>query len=288
MQVRVYLILGLAVGVISTASILVKLAEAPAIIIAAYRLGIAGFFVVPLALMRRGSELKALSVRDWLWALLSGTFLALHFFTWISSLQYTSVASSVVLVATNPIFVGLGAVFILRERLAPLLVSGIVLSVLGALLIGFDDIRLGSAAVYGDLLALLGALMHSGYLLIGQRVRQRVDLLTYIALVYGMAAAVLVLFAAASGTAFMGYSTWTYLMLVLLALGPQLLGHSSYNWALRYVPAAVVAVVILGEPIGATILAYFILGEGLSWLKGFGAILVLIGIYLAIRARQRS
>jgi len=281
---RVYLILGLAVGVISTASILIKLADAPAIIIAAYRLGIAGLFVVPVALLRRAPELRALPGRDWLLGLLSGTFLALHFLVWISSLQHTSVASSVVLVATNPIFVGLGAVFILRERLAPLLVLGILLSVLGALLIGSDDIRLGSKAIYGDLLALLGAVMHSGYLLIGQSLRQRVDLLTYIALVYGMAALVLILSATASETAFIGYSTWTYLMMVLLALGPQLLGHSSYNWALKYVPAAVVAVVILGEPIGATILAYFILGETLSWLKGFGAVLVLAGIYLAVRA----
>jgi len=275
-----------AVGVISTASILIKLADAPALIIAAYRLGIAGLLLTPLAWTRRREALRRLDGRDWLLSLLSGAFLSAHFLSWISSLQYTSVASSVVLVSTNPIFVGLGAAFILKERLHPLLIGGIVLSVAGGSLIGSGDFQLGGRALYGDLLALVGAIAHSGYLLIGQRVRKKTDLLTYISIVYGMAAVLLVGSALISGQAFLGYSARTYLMMVLLALGPQLLGHSSYNWALRYVPAAVVAVVILGEPVGATILASLILGEGLSWQKVLGGGLVLGGIYLAIRSKD--
>jgi drug/metabolite transporter (DMT)-like permease len=286
-QTKVYPVLFAAVGIISFASILIKLADAPALIIAAYRLGIAGLLLTPFALSRKRGQLRALSSRDLGLSLLSGAFLSLHFLAWISSLQYTSVASSVVLVATNPIFVGLGSVWILKERLHPLLVWGILLSVAGGALIGSEDLRLGGMALYGDLLALLGAITHSGYLLVGQRVRRKTDTLTYIWLVYGMAA--LILLAAVLGTRvpLTGYSAWTVLMIVLLALGPQLIGHTSYNWALRYVSAATVAVVILGEPVGATLLAYWILGEGITPQKVLGGALVLAGIYLAVRAEGR-
>ena len=286
-QTKVYLVLFAAVGVISSASILIKLADAPALIIAAYRLAIAGLLLTPFALSRKRGQLRALSGRDRLLSLLSGAFLSLHFLTWISSLQYTSVASSVVLVATNPIFVGLGAVWIFKERLHPLLVWGILLSVAGGALIGYEDIQLGGRALYGDLLALLGAITHSGYLLLGQRVRKKTDTLTYIWLVYGMAALLLLLAVLGTRAPLAGYSGQTVLMIVLLALGPQLIGHTSYNWALRYVSAAMVAVVILGEPVGATFLAYWILGEGISWRKVVGGALVLAGIYLAVRAEQR-
>lgn len=285
---RVYFALFGAVAIISAASILIKLADAPALIIAAYRLGIASLILVPIAAVRRGEELQALSPKDFWLSLLSGAFLSAHFIAWIASLQYTSVASSVVLVATNPIFVGLGTVLFLRERLPLLLVLGIALSVLGGMAIGYDDLVLGGQALYGDLLALLGAIAHSGYLLIGQRVRRKTSALSYITLVYGTAAALTLLAAVIARTPFTGYTTQTYVMIVLLALGPQLLGHTSYNWALRYVSAAVVAVVILAEPVGATVLAYVILGEGVTLQKIIGGLLVLAGIYLAVRAEGRS
>jgi drug/metabolite transporter (DMT)-like permease len=286
-QTKVYLVLFAAVGVISSASILIKLADAPALIIAAYRLGIAGLLLTPFALSRKRGQLRALSGSDRLLSLLSGAFLSLHFLAWISSLQYTSVASSVVLVATNPIFVGLGSVWILKERLHPLLVGGILFSVAGGALIGSEDLRLGGMALYGDLLALLGAITHSGYLLVGQRVRRKTDTLTYIWLVYGMAALILLVAVLGTRAPLTRYSAWTVLMIVLLALGPQLIGHTSYSWALRYVSAATVAVVILGEPVGATLLAYWILGEGITWQKVLGGALVLVGISLAVRAEGR-
>lgn len=286
MQPRVFAVLLVAVGVISAAAILIKLAEAPAIIIAAYRLGVTGVLVGPTAFALRRSELRDLDRQDWLLSLASGAFLSLHFIFWISSLQLTSVASSVILVTTNPIFVGLGSVFILRERLPRTLVGGIVLAVLGGALIGSGDWSLGGRALTGDLLALLGGIAHSGYLLIGQRVRAKMDALSYIAIVYGMAAVLTLIAAALSGMSFVGYPTMTYVWMVLLAIGPQIVGHSSYNWALRYVSAAAVAVLILGEPVGASILAYFILGEGLTWWKLVGGVLVLSGIYLATQAER--
>lgn len=256
--------------------------------IAAIRLGIAGAILIPTAVALRKNQLRSLSKRDFGLALASGAFLSLHFLTWISSLQLTSVASSVVLVATNPIFVGLGMVLIFKERLHPLLLGGIVISIVGILIIGADDLNIGPAVIIGDLLAIAGAITHSGYLLIGQKLRQKTDLLTYITIVYGMAAVILLTMAVLSGLPFSGYTPFTYLMILLLALGPQLIGHTSYNWSLKYVTAAVVSVVILFEPIGASILAYFILDEALTPLKFIGGVLVLIGIYLAIRSTNQK
>jgi drug/metabolite transporter (DMT)-like permease len=288
MQTRITFILFLAVGIISTASILIKLADAPAIMIAAIRLGIAGLILTPTAFVLRRNQLRSLSKRDFGLALASGAFLSLHFLTWITSLQMTSVASSVVLVATNPIFVGLGAVLIFKERLHPMLIAGISVSIVGILIIGADDLAIGPEVIIGDLLAIAGAITHSGYLLIGQRLRQKTDLLTYITIVYGMAAVILLTMAVFSGMSFVGYSPFTYLMILLLALGPQLIGHTSYNWSLKYVTAAVVSVVILAEPIGASFLAYIILDESLTPLKMVGGVLVLVGIYLAIRSTNRN
>ena len=285
---RVILALCASVAIISSASILIKLAAAPVLTIAAYRLGIAALVLAPITLAVRREHLRALSRRDWLIGAVAGSFLGLHFIAWIGSLEYTSVASSVVLVTINPIFVGLGMVVIFRERLHPLLVWGIALSVTGGVLIGYSDFQVEGQALLGDLLALLGAVFHSGYLLLGQRLRRRLDLLPYITVVYGMAALLVLAAALVTQQSFTGYAPATYLVMVLLALGPQLLGHTAYNWTLRYVSAAVVAVAILGEPVGASILAYFILDEHLTLLQLGGGALVLIGIYLALRTQRRA
>ena len=286
--IRVTLALCASVAIISSASILIKLAAAPVLIIAAYRLGIAALVLAPVTLAVRREHLRALSRRDWLIGVVAGSFLGLHFIAWIASLEYTSVASSVVLVTINPIFVGLGMVVIFRERLHPLLVWGIALSVTGGILIGYSDFQVEGQALFGDMLALLGAVFHSGYLLLGQRLRQRLDLLPYITVVYGMAALLVLITAMVTQQPFTGYAPATYLVMLLLALGPQLLGHTAYNWTLRYVSAAVVAVAILGEPVGASILAYFILDEHLTLLQMGGGALVLLGIYLALRTQRRE
>lgn len=279
----IWLALSGAVVIISFAAIIIKLTPAPAVVIAAYRMGFAASLLLPLAWHGR-TDFGRIAGRELLLSLLSGLFLALHFLAWISSLKYTSVASSVVLVTTNPIFVGLGTRFILRERLGKPLLQGIVLSVLGGLLIGYTDLQFGAEELKGDLLALFGAVMASSYFLTGRRVRQRLGLINYIFIVYGLAAAILLLIVLLTAQPLIGYPGFVYLLMFLLALGPQVLGHSTLNWALRYTSAATVAVVILGEPIGSTVLAYFILGEGITLLKALGGLLILAGIYLASRA----
>jgi drug/metabolite transporter (DMT)-like permease len=284
-QALIYSALLLAIGVVSFSAILIRWAsEASPLVIATYRLLVCALVLAPWALTHRLATLRALRRSDWLLALASGVCLGLHFVTWISSLSYTSVASSVVLVTTNPIFVGLGSYFLLRERLPRLLVIGIAISVGGALLIGYGDFRVGGEALWGDALALMGAVMASAYFLVGRRLRPHMDLVSYIFVVYSMAALVLLGLALGSGQELFVYAPSTYLWMLLLALGPQLLGHTTFNWALRYLPAASVAVVLLGEPVGSTILAYFLLDEEPSELKLFGGALILMGIYLAVRA----
>ncbi|MCI2436625.1 DMT family transporter [Candidatus Acetothermia bacterium] len=283
-------VLGCALVVISFAAIWIRWAqaEAPALSIAAYRLGIAALILTPIALARRRAELRALSLTDLRYALLGGICLALHFIFWISSLEFTSVASSVVLVTTNPIFVALGSHFLLKEPVTQSLVVGIGVSLLGGVLIGYGDFLAGPNVLLGDGLALLGAIMASAYFLVGRRLRAHTDLLTYIFLVYGAAALVLVTTALLLRQPLLGFSPETYLWMSLLALGPQLIGHTSFNWALRFLSAGSIAVVILGEPIGSAILAFFLLQEPLTLLKIFGGSLILCGIYLALRTPARA
>jgi drug/metabolite transporter (DMT)-like permease len=278
--------LGLAIGIVavSFASIFIRLAEAPSLVIAASRLTIASLILAPVALIRSKEELRALTKRDLQLALLSGLFLGLHFATWISSLEYTSVASSVVFVGTSPIFVGLASHFLLKERVSRQMFVGIPVSVLGGMIIGYGDFGLGARELFGDLLAIAGAVTVSGYLLVGRRLRPKLSLLSYIFLVYSTAAVFLIVLCLATGHTFSGYPRQTYLMFFLLAVVPQIIGHSSFNWALKYLPATFVGVSILGEPIGSTILAYFILNEVPTLTKIGGGVLILAGIYISSRA----
>jgi drug/metabolite transporter (DMT)-like permease len=276
-------ILPLLVGIaaISTASIFIKLCDAPALIIAAYRMVIASLILFPWAGYQR--IWREWREKDLLWLILSGAFLSLHFVSWIASLKYTSVASSVVLVTTHPIFVGIGSWLILKERPGTNLILGIILSVVGSGLIGYGDMKLSNDALMGDGLALLGSLAASAYFLVGRKMRKDRDLFSYIFPVYSTAGLILVLLSVFFKKPFFGYSSSTYLFFLLLAVIPQLIGHSTFNWALRYLPASTVAITILGEPLGSTVLAYFILGEGLTAWKILGGISIFAGILIALR-----
>ncbi|RME86998.1 MAG: DMT family transporter [Anaerolineae bacterium] len=292
------LALFIAILAVSTASIFIRFAQrdAPSLVIAAYRLTLATLLLAPIALTRRRAELRALTRRELGLALLSGFFLAMHFASWTTSLEYTTVAASVVLVDSSPLWVALLSPLLLRERVTRYIVIGMVLAFFGGALIGLSDACTWSAdglvcapfarfvqgrAFWGDFLALVGAWAVTGYLLIGRRLRAKMSLVTYIFLVYGMAAVVLVLIVLAMGAPLFGYPPMAYLWLFLLALVPQLIGHSTYNWALRFLPAAFVAVTTLGEPIGSTILAYFLLDETPALLTLLGGALILAGIYIA-------
>lgn len=287
---------------VSTASIFIKFAQhdgAPSIVIAVARMTIASLVLAPIALTRYRTELRQLTRREWVLALLSGVFLALHFAVWITSLQYTSVASSVVLVTTTPLWVALFSPLVLRERLGAAAFAGLALALTGSTIVGLSDACIWQAgavscppaasffsgtAILGDVLALAGAWMAAGYMLVGRKLRAKMNLIPYIFVVYGMSAVVLLAIMLGMGKSPFGFSPQTYLWLVLLALVPQLFGHSVFNWSLKYIPASLVSVTLLGEPIGSTVLAYFILLEHPGWIKIGGAVLILAGIWLVARS----
>jgi drug/metabolite transporter (DMT)-like permease len=286
-----------AILAVSTASIFIRFAqrEAPSLVIAALRLTFASLVLAPIALTRYRDELRSLTRAETLLGLLSGFFLAIHFATWISSLEYTTVASSVVLVSTGPLWVALLSPVFLKEPLTKPVLIGMFLALLGGTVIGLSDSCqlenglscpplsefIQGRAFLGNFLALAGAWTVAGYLMIGRRLRGGMSLVPYIFLVYGFAAVMLVGFMFAAGQSPLGFSPLVYIWILLLALVPQLIGHSTYNWALRYLPAALVSITTLGEPIGSAVLAYVILSEAPTLLTILGGILILAGIYIS-------
>jgi len=301
-QPRVLLPINLLVAIVavSTASTFIRFAQAdgiPSLVIAAIRLTIATLILAPIAWMRHRTELYNLRRRDVVLALFAGIFLAIHFATWISSLEYTSVASSVVFVSTSPLWVAILSPLLLNERVTGTAVFGLVLALVGATVIGLSDACviqnglqcpkldqiLQGRAMWGNFLALCGALAVSGYLLIGRKVRVKMSLIPYIFLVYGICAVVLNVFMFAEGAQPFGYTAKAYLWIFLLAVIPQLIGHSTFNWLLKYLSATLVTLTTLAEPIGSAMLAYIFLKESLSRAVFIGGTLILTGIFLASR-----
>lgn len=288
-NLRPYLVALVGVMAVSPAAIFIRLAQAesPSLVIAAWRLTLATLLLAPVVLARSRAELCALKRREWTYALAAGLLLALHFATWITSLAHTSVAASCVLVATNPMFVGLGSHFLLRERLPGGTIQALIIAILGSLIIGLGDLGDGSHGVLGDVLALVGAVAAAGYFLIGRRLRARLSLGAYVLPVYGTAALFLIVATLVSGLPVLPRRPQTWLCILLMAIGPQILGHSSLNWALRYLSATYVTIAILGEPVGSTLLAWWLLDERPSSWSVIGGLLVLVGIAVASHAERR-
>ena len=281
-------ILVLTIGIlgVSTGAIFARLADAPALVTAAYRLGLASLILVPLAAWRARDELRNLSLREYKLAIVSGFFLALHFATWISSLDYTAIANSVVLVNTIPLWVGLLTPLVSKDRLTRATIVSIIVSVIGGGIIGLGDFATGSQALLGDLLAVAGAICAAVYLLLGRNLRPRLSLLAYVAICYGSAAVFLWIAVSALQLPVSGYNTTTVAAFWGMALVSQIMGHSSYNWALKWFSSSLVAVALLGEPIGSTIMAYLIFGEGLTWSKFIGGMFILSAIYIAAASEK--
>ena len=266
---------------VSTGAIFARLAESPAVVTAAYRVGLASLVLVPICLIKAPAALARLTPSDVKRAVLAGLFLALHFATWISSLDYTSVADSVVLVNTSPIWVGVLSPLITRERIGPATKAGIVLSVVGGAIVGAGDLDVHGRALVGDLLALAGGVCMAMYLLLGRRLRRELDLLVYITLCYGSAAAILWCYVLAAGLPVLGFGPTTWASLVAMALVAQLIGHTCYNWALKWFSAGLIAVALLGEPIGASTLAYIFFAESLTPAKFVGCGVILCAICIS-------
>jgi drug/metabolite transporter (DMT)-like permease len=277
-----------AVLAVSWAGPLVRFTDAPALAVAAWRLIISTIFIGVVLLIRR-QPMPRLGRRDWGLALVAGIFLAAHFWSWIASLELTTVASSVVLVSTQPVFVALLSGALLGEAATRRQWSGILVAVAGAAVIARGDFGLGRDALLGDLLALAGAVFVSIYYVIGRRLRTVLDLWWYIGVIYGIAAVVLLAAAAAMpGVPLTGYASQDWLVFVALAAGPMMLGHTGVNYALRYVRAYVANLALLGEPVGATLIAWLL--PGIAEVPGpqtlVGGALILAGIGLTVLRRS--
>jgi drug/metabolite transporter (DMT)-like permease len=291
---RIYVLLTLGVSSFTLAPILVRLAgDAPGLTIAFWRTVTAAGVLLPVAVGRSRTveEMKKLSVREWGLILAGGVFLGLHFIAWIESLYHTTVASASVFVTTSPLMLaGLGYV-VLGERLSRTTIAAIGLAVGGAIMIGGTDagtVTLGRGALWGNSLALGAAVLVSVYLLIGRVVRQKVSWLAYVTPLYTVAALTAVVVALLKGTSLVGFSWRVYGCSVALALGPQVLGHGSFNYALQQVSAAVVGMLALLEPVGASLIAYVLFGEVPPPLSIVGMVIVLVAVAVVVWRRNRT
>lgn len=279
-----YLWVGAGVLCVSLASIFIRLADADPLTIAAYRMVIASAVVSAAGGLLARRQFSALRRADLPLLGLSGLFLAAHFALWITSLSYTSVASSVLFVTTTPVFVAAASSLYAEDRLGRTTALAVALSVAGGAVLAAGDWAEGERRLSGDALALAGAAAVSGYLLIGRRVRRRIPNLPYITVVYAAAAAALTAAAVSTGAPMLGLPVETYFWMAMAALVPQAVGHSLLNWALGYWPVTNVTLAVRGEPIIATLAAIPVLGEVPPWTVIPGGALVLLGVYLAVRS----
>jgi drug/metabolite transporter (DMT)-like permease len=293
--------LAVAVVAVSTSAILVRWSAAPSVVKAFYRVLFTTALLLPWALTRYRSEFRAIRGRDLFVAGLTGVALALHFVSWFESLRHTSVAASVTLVQSQPLFVAVGAWALLDERLTRRMVVGILVALAGAAAMSLGDPVLAALGLvdvdaslkgtssYGNLLALGGALMYAAYVLAGRSLRQRVSLVPYVVVVYLACTAVLLVIAVGQGATLVDYPRREWLLFLGMAVGPGIFGHTVINWALAHVESGVVSVSLLGEPVGSTLLAMLVLpGEIPTPTTVVGGAVVLFGIYLTAAARGNA
>ena len=272
------------IGVISVSlsAIFVKLANADSGVIAFYRMLFSVLIMLPWFIVKYIHEIKRLSKRDWLFSSIAGIFLAFHFILWFESLNYTSVASSTVLVTMQPLFAFIGTYLFFKEKitLKTFVAGGI--AVVGSVLISWGDFKISGAAFYGDVLALIACALITGYLLFGQDVRQRLSLVTYTMVVYSISTITLFFYILIKGESFGPYPLVDWIWFLLLAIIPNLLGHNLFNWSLKWVSTNVISIAILFEPVGAAILAMILFNEFLSMTQIVGGIIVILGIMLFV------
>lgn len=255
--------------------------------IAVWRTLLSVVLLLPVVAVHRKREQYLFSRRDFLLMLGAGVLLALHFIMWIESLYHTSVASATVLVTTSPVFLAILGFVLLGERLGRGDVAGIVLATLGAVLIGWGDAsQEGADSLFGNALALGASVVFSLYLIIGRVVRQRATWLGYVFPLYCVVTALILAFALIRKVPLLGFSPTFYVLCLAMAIGPQLLGHGSFNYAVRYFSAALLGLLSLLEPVGATIMAYFLFDEVPGWIARVGILTVLASVAFVIARDQ--
>jgi drug/metabolite transporter (DMT)-like permease len=285
-RVLPFLVLGIALLAVSNGAIFARLADAPPLAIAAWRVGLALLVVLPVAAAAPSSTRasRAALVR----AAGAGALLAVHFATWIASLEHTTIARSVLFVSTSPIWVAL--IHFAAGRGAPSrgTLAALALAIAGAAVVSGGG-QAGEAALAGDLLALAGGVAMAGYFLLSRAAQSELPFRVYLGIAYGVAAAALWAAVALTDTQAAGFDARTWWALAGMAAVSQLIGHSGYNWSLRHLDPLFVAVVSVGEPVLASFLGWWLLAEAIDWRTALGGALILAAIGLAtLRARARA
>ena len=290
MKVNPYFALLVGVIAVSTSAIFVKLVTAPAGVTAFYRLFFSVLLMLPLFLLNYRQEMRLITRGDWCITIAAGVLLAFHFIFWFESLNFTSVASSTVLVTMQPLFAFVGAYVLFKEAISKAAVMSAFIAILGSVIISWGDFQISGMALLGDILAIIACVFITFYLLFGQEVRKRVSLITYTFLVYVVSSITLFVYTLIANEKLSNYPVSDWVYFVLLAIIPTLLGHSLFNWSIKWISTTTISVAILFEPIGATFLAYFILGEKISLPQIVGGIIIIIGIvlFLNIESKQRK
>lgn len=283
-----YLLLFAGVFALSTSAIFVKLSSAPAPIIATYRMMFSTFILLPTLFFRTETfkEIQSLTRKQWLLGSLSGAFLALHYGLWFESLRFTSVASSTVFVTLQPLFAFIGGYFFFGEKLKGFALGGGILAIIGSFIIGLGDFNIGGAALFGDILALLGAVTITIYFFIGQHLRKVLSLVPYVLVAYSTSALFLLIYSLALGYPLTGYPASDWLCFLGLAFISTILGQTIFNWLIKWINTSTISMSILGEPIGTCILAYFIFGEVVTMQQLIGSGIIFSGIFLFLTHNQ--
>lgn len=278
----------IAVIAVSFSAIFIRWSDAHPLVIATYRMGITSLILLPLVVSRYKDEFKNIHKEDLIFMVAIGMVLALHFGSWISSLEGTSVASSVILVTSHPLFVAIVSHYIFRERLKSIGYIGIVVAFSGIIILSLGDLGIGESNFRADILALIGSIAAGTYILGGRKARRNISLIPYVFIVYGICTLCLLTASVAISAPLYPLPFEEYRLFLLMALIPTILGHTMYNYALKYVKAQVISVSLLGEPIGSTILALILLNEGPPQFTIIGGFLILPGIYLTYIGRKNE
>jgi drug/metabolite transporter (DMT)-like permease len=285
---KIPVLIPLIIGIIaiSFSSIFVKWSDAPVSVQGMYRLLFTLFLMLPFTL-KHITALRNIALREWILLLLSGIFLALHFLFWMGSLKLTTVASSTILLSLQPVFVMAGAYFAFREKTSKPAIIGMLVAIAGAVMIGWGDIGISKQHIQGDILSILGTIVVAVHMLIGQKLLKTIPAAIYSFSVFLSAVVVFAIYNTLLHIPMIGYSDKDWGIFVLLAIVPTVFGHVLFNWLLKYVTAATISMAILGEPVGATLLAYLLLNETLTFSQWAGGAIVLLGLYSFLRNTRK-
>lgn len=277
-KVNPYLALAIGVISISTSAILVKFSTAPSGVIAFYRLFFSVLLMLPIFLLKYTKELRHITRRDWIFSIVAGVFLAFHFILWFESLNYTSVTSSTVLVTLQPLFAFVGTYFVFKEKITYRTILCGLTAIGGSFIISWGDFQISGSALYGDLLAILACILVTVYLMFGQSVRKRVSLITYTFIVYSISSITLFGYVLVLKQPFVNYPSSDWVYFILLALFPTLLGHSLFNWSVKWLSTSTISMAVLMEPVGASILAYYLLNENIMLSQIMGGLIIIVSL----------